>query len=76
MVYFFNSRMEFYSRVVINGQKPSRWAKLVPKFKEVELENRRPAESWDEEVAASERFIGKESWYSEVRQRELRIGSN
>ena len=54
-------------KVVFKGNNPSRWANLLPKFKEAEEENRRPAESWDEEVAARERFIAKECWDSEVR---------
>ena len=68
--------MELYSKVVISGQKASRWAKLVLKFKEVELENRTPAESWDEEETAREKFIDKEYWDLEVRQEEFRIGTN
>ena len=47
-------------KVVLQGNNPSRWANLVPKFKEVEEETRRPAENWDKEVSAREEFIPRE----------------
>ena len=74
MVYFLMSRQEFYSKVVFKGTNPSRWAGMVPPPKEEEPV-RSPPESWDA-VSARELHIPKESWDSEVRQRELRIGSH
>ena len=76
MVYVLASRQEFDMKLVFKGNNQSRWAHLVPKIKEVEEETRRPAEHWDEQVSAREIFIASESWCSEVRQRELRIGSS
>ena len=75
MVYSLMSRQEFYSKVVLKGTNPSRWAGMVPPPKEEEPV-RSPLESWDDEVSARELYILKESWDSEVRQRDLRIGSH
>ena len=42
-------------KVAFKRNNPSHWANLVPKFKEVEEETRRPAEGWNAEVSAKER---------------------
>ena len=74
---FFMSRMEHYGQVVFTTSNPSRWADLVPPPKAAEEEPpARQPEDWEEEVSEAEKFIPKESWISEIRQRELRIGSH
>ena len=71
------SRMEHYGEVRLVNSNPSRWADLVPPPKEAELTSPlQQEEDWEEEVAEAEKFIPKESWISEIRQRELWIGSH
>ena len=66
--------MAFYVKVVLKGTNNSRWAKLLPPFKEKETDRVAvKAESWDVEVTQREMHIPSESWDCEVRMRELRI---
>ena len=71
-----SKQQELYSRVLLKGTNPSRWAGMVPPLKKVENQPlpRSAPENWDEEVAARERFIAS-CCDEQLRQSQLRIGS-
>ena len=74
---FFVSRIEHYGEVKFVTSNPSRWADLVPPPTEAEFTPPlKESEDWEEEVREAEKLILKESWISEIRQRELRIGNH
>ena len=72
----FHCTIEHYGQVKFVTSNP-RWADLVPPPTEAEFTAPlKEQEDWEEEVREAEKLIPKESWISEIRQRELWIGSH